>query len=103
MTTTRKEFWSAGVDHAMAMSKRIRERDAQRLRDHFATIKPDLFQPGLPDDFAEYVISRVQPDLAWSRVRSGRCVLCGNRLLTPQSRRLSLGPECFDLHVGGAR
>lgn len=102
MTTTRTEFWSAGVEHAMSMNKRVRERDAQRLRDHFAGIKADLFQPGMPADFAEFVLSRVAPDLAWSRVRSRRCVLCGNRLHTPESLRLSLGPECFEQHAGGA-
>lgn len=77
------------------------ERDQKRVRDHFAKIKPGLFEKGYPDNIADLVLDRVSGEIAWYRIISHHCVLCGRKLTTEQAVRLSMGPECFERFVGG--
>lgn len=78
------------------------KRDRQRVRDHFAKIKPDLFLPGYPPNVADLVLERVSGETAWYRIISHHCVVCGRKLTTDQAVRLSMGPECYERFIARA-
>lgn len=72
------------------------EEYSRRVRDHFDALRPTLFEDGVPAEFGEVVLERVQPRDAWHRIEEKRCVLCGRHLTSEQALRYSVGPECFE-------
>lgn len=100
-TQTKAQRIEQGKREALArMKRRLADADddthRERVREHFARLSPNLFEDGVPGDFAEVVLDRVHPRDAWHRIVDNRCVLCGRHLTTEQAVRYSVGPECFE-------